>query len=63
MPKYTVITTLTTHFEEAIEASSEEEAREIYQDMIEKDTISIREIGHGDAGDFYINEIFKGEYR
>jgi hypothetical protein len=59
MNKYKVITTMTTHFEEVIQASSEEEARELYQVMMSEETTNNTEVPY--LGEFYINEIFLEE--
>jgi len=56
MNRYKVITTLTTHFEEIIEAPTEEKARDKYKNMIITESTDATEIW---GGDFYINEILK----
>lgn len=56
MNRYKVITTLTTHFKEVIEAPTEEEARDKYKEMIITESTNATEIW---GGDFYINEILK----
>lgn len=57
MNTYKVLTTVTTRYEETIEASSKEEAEKLYEQMIENGATSPDEIWGGD--DFSIDEILE----